>query len=111
MSNVSTVAQDTPRRHRISDNLLDAAISLLAILPLLLTRHLPLVDLPNHLARQFILRDLADSPVLQKFYEVHWALVPNLALELFVSAASHVVSIDMAVRLFCIAAILMLFFG
>lgn len=91
--------------------LLDSLIGLLAILPLLLTAHVPLTDLPNHLARQYILRDWASSPFLQSFYDIHWVLVPNLALELFVLVARHVISIDMAMRAFCIGTVVMLFVG
>ena len=90
---------------------LDCAVMAIAILPLLLTKHLPLMDLPNHLARQYILRDVAQNQTLQTFYFVHWALVPNLALELFVFVARHFLSIDIALRVFCIITILTLFAG
>lgn len=90
---------------------IDGVIGVLCILPLLLTAHLPLVDLPGHLARQYIIRDWASSPYLQAFYYVHWSLVPNLALEIFVLAARQVMSIDMAVRAFCISTMLLVFLG
>lgn len=90
---------------------LDCLIAVVCILPLLLTAHLPLADLPSHLARQYIIRDWASSPTLQAFYYVQWALVPNLALEIFVLAARQAMSIDMAVRAFCIATVLLLFLG
>jgi len=90
---------------------IDILAGALCILPLLLTAHLPLSDLPNHLARQYVLRDWATSPALQQIYFIHWDLVPNLALELFVIAARQVMSIDMAVRAFCITTMLMLFLG
>ncbi len=90
---------------------IDCLVGLLAILPLLLTAHLPLTDLPNHLARQYILRDWAGSSFLQTFYYIHWALVPNLALEIFVVVARQVMSIDLAMRMFCIATVLMLCLG
>ena len=90
---------------------IDVLVAVACILPLLLTAHLPLTDLPNHLARQYILRDWSSSPFLQTFYYIRWELVPNLALELFVLAARHAMSIDMAVRLFCITTVLMLFLG
>ncbi len=89
----------------------DGLAALLCILPLLLTAHLPLTDLPNHLARQYILRDWASSPALQAFYAIHWALVPNLALEIFVLGARQVMSIDLAIRAFCIITMLLLFGG
>lgn len=90
---------------------LDFAIAFIAILPFLLTRHLPLNDLPDHLARQYILRDWAGSQILQTYYNVHWALVPNLALDIFVVGARQLMSIDMAVRIFCIITVLLLFCG
>jgi hypothetical protein len=90
---------------------IDVLVAVACILPLLLTAHLPLTDLPNHLARQYILRDWSGSPFLQAFYYIRWELVPNLALELFVLVARQAMSIDMAVRLFCITTVLMLFLG
>jgi hypothetical protein len=90
---------------------IDALVGLLCVLPLLLTAHLPLEDLPDHLAVQYVIKDWAASPYLQQFYAIHWALVPNLALEFFVLAARHVISIDLAVRLFCIVTLLTLFLG
>lgn len=95
----------------MQDTWVDVLVGLACVLPLLITAHLPLVDLPGHLARQFVIRDLARSPDLQTFYSVHWALVPNLALELFVLGARRVMSIDMAVRAFCIATMLLIFLG
>src|SRR3954451_19379285 len=76
---------------------LDALAGLAALLPLLVTAHLPLTDLPNHLARQYIIRDWVSSPALQAFYYVRWALVPNLGLDLFVLPLMRFVSPDMAV--------------
>jgi hypothetical protein len=90
---------------------IDSLIGMVSILPLLLTAHLPLSDLPAHLARLYILKDWASSPYLQTFYYFHWAFVPNLALDVFVVAARQVMSIDAAVRLFCISTVLMLFLG
>jgi hypothetical protein len=93
------------------DRAIDAGVALLCVMPLLLTAHLPLTDLPNHLARQYILRDWASSPWFQQFYDIHWALVPNLALELFVLGARQVMSIDLAIRVFCIVTMLLLLAG
>ena len=90
---------------------IDAAIALVCVLPLLLTAHLPLSDLPNHLARQFILQDWASSQALQTSYLIHWRLVPNLALDPLVLGARLIMSIDAAVRLFCIITVLLLFLG
>src|SRR3954452_15194401 len=78
----------------------DTSVAVVSILPLLLTQHLPLADLPNHLARMYILRDWAASPELQAFYVPHWALVPNLALDIFVLVLRPFVSLDLATRIF-----------
>jgi hypothetical protein len=95
----------------VRDRLIDIAVLLFCVAPLLLTAHLPLSDLPNHLARQYVLRDWASSPYLQQFYTYHWMFVPNLALELFVLAIRDLVPIDLAVRIFCIATVALLFVG
>ena len=90
---------------------IDTGIAALCILPLLLTAHLPLDDLPNHLARQYVLRDWAHSPMLREYYAIHWALVPNLALELFFQGVRWVLPLDFTMRLFCIVTVLLLFLG
>lgn len=89
----------------------DAGIAFLCILPLLLTAHLPLNDATNHLARQYVLRDWASSPALQNYYYIHWALVPNLAMELFTLALRWALPLPVILRLFCIGIVLLLFFG
>jgi hypothetical protein len=93
-----------------SARVLTGAALLIALAPLILTAHLPLSDLPDHLARQYVLRDLQTSAALQQFYAVRWALVPNLALELF-CAPLRLISLDLAVRLFCVATVAMLVLG
>ncbi|MFV0623552.1 hypothetical protein ACBY01_06015 [Sphingomonas sp. ac-8] len=95
----------------VRGRLIDGVILLACLVPLLITAHLPLSDLPNHLARQFLLRDWATSSAAQTFYSYEWRLVPNLALELFVVAARGLVGVEMAVRLFCIATLVLLFAG
>ncbi len=91
--------------------LLDILIGLAAVLPFLITAHLPLVDLPNLLARQHILNEWSASPDLQRFYYYKIDIVPNLALDIFVFAAHHVMPIDSAVRLFCVATLGLIFAG
>jgi hypothetical protein len=96
---------------KLDTGIVDALVFALTVLPLLLTPHLPLTDVPNHLARQYIINNLQSDPNFQTFYQIRWALVPNLALDIFVLIASHLMSIDLAVRLFCIISMLFLFFG
>jgi hypothetical protein len=90
---------------------IDVLIGILAVSPLFLTAHIPLVDLPNHLARQYVIKDISTSSALQGFYFVKLALVPNMALEIFVYLARQVMSIEAAMRLFCITTILLLYVG
>jgi hypothetical protein len=96
---------------KLGAGLVDALVFTFAVLPLFLTSHLPLADLPSHLARQYIINHLHDYPAFQAFYQVKWALVPNLALDIFVLAASHLMSIDLAVRMFCVLSVALIFFG
>src|ERR1700694_2079265 len=84
--------------------LVDALVLFLCVAPLLFTAHIPFFDLPNHLARQFVIADLPGSADLQRFYSVKWVIVPNLAIDLFTAAFRHVMSIEAAMRAFCISA-------
>src|SRR5437764_11546225 len=67
---------------RWRENFLDGLVFIVAILPLLLTAHIPLADLPNHLATQFVVGHWQESPILREYYRVHFAITPNLAFEL-----------------------------
>lgn len=113
MQSAPNVAAERPvhRDYAVRDVWIDLGAALLCILPFLLTAHLPLTDLPNHLARQVILRDWSHSAAFQRFYDIHWGLVPNLALELFVWPIDALLPIDLAMRLFCITTVLLLFLG
>src|SRR5438132_99786 len=61
-----------------------AAFLVVALIPLFTCSPLPLGDYPNHLARMYIISTLPHSPILQRYYEIHWQLIPNLALDLMV---------------------------
>ncbi len=72
---------------------------------------MPLYDLPNHIAMLHVLLERGSNTSLQLIYGVHWAFVPNMALQLFVWLAHPVFSIDSSVRLFCILTVLLLCVG
>lgn len=59
-------------------------LCLALLAPLMLADVPPLLDYPNHLARLFVLASLPSDPVLARFYMPHWAIIPNLALDLTV---------------------------
>ncbi len=74
-------------------------LSLFLLAPLTLADLPPLLDYPNHLARLFVLAFGSADPVLQRFYQPHWAIIPNLALDLTVPPLLHVLPVHLAGRL------------
>src|ERR1700688_920653 len=78
------------------------AFALLAgasLLPVLLTPIPAMVDYPNHLARMYILSQNG-TPDANPYYEVVWALYPNLAMDLLVPQMARLISVENATRLF-----------
>jgi hypothetical protein len=76
-----------------------ALFLILALCPGLLISFPAMVDYPNHLARMFILsRD--GTPAENPFYQVNWAVYPNLAMDLIVPRLARVMSVEAATRSF-----------
>ena len=75
-------------------------LGLLLAVPLFLADFPPIYDYLNHLARMHVLIRIGDDPVLAAMYEIHWAVIPNLAIDVVVPALSHVVRLDVAGRIF-----------
>lgn len=82
-----------------------------SIVPMLAVEHLPFVDYPNHLARYQILHSLSASPILQRFYEWHWAFIPNLAQDLIVIPLAKILPIEVAGNIATTAALVMIYLG
>ncbi len=59
------------------------------------------VDVPNHVARMGVLSRSDDAP--HPFYEVDWALYPNLAMDLIVPVLAQVLPVDTATKVFFVA--------
>jgi len=59
------------------------ASSALLCVPLLLVDVPPLLDYPNHIARMEIMANIGLSPDLQRMFAVHWAIIPDLAIDAF----------------------------
>src|SRR5258708_19965661 len=70
-----------------------------SLLPVLLTPIPAMVDYPNHLARMYILSQNG-VPDANPYYEVAWALYPNLAMDLLVPQMARLISVEDATRLF-----------
>ncbi len=79
-----------------------AAFGLAAMIavPLFLADFPPIYDYLNHLARMHVLIRLHDDPILAAMYEIRWAVIPNLAIDVVVPPLSHVVRLDVAGRIF-----------
>lgn len=77
-----------------------AALTLAALFPLALVDVPPLVDLPNHLARVHVMGNIHENAALAANYQVTWALVPNLAIEIVTFPLSGFLSIETIGRLF-----------
>src|SRR5215216_2717528 len=84
-----------------------AAVSLL---PTLLVEIPAMADYPNHLARMHLLAD-AGTPNENPFYEVSFALYPNLAMDLVVPQLARVMDVENATRFFFLGAQLLVVVG
>jgi hypothetical protein len=86
-----------------------AAIFGVAILPVLTTPIIPIIDFYNHLARYFVLATLDQTPFLQRSYASAWAILPNIGLDLIGTAllkwvdpmrAGHIMVLAMMANLY-----------
>jgi hypothetical protein len=77
------------------------------IFPLLLADIPPLLDYPNHLARMDVLASLPSDPILARMYAVHWAIIPNLGLDLLIPPLLAVLPLFVAGRVAIGVAILL----
>jgi hypothetical protein len=76
-----------------------ALLAAASLLPVLLTPIPAMVDYPNHLARMYILSQ-SGTPDANPYYDVAWALYPNLAMDLLVPQMARLISVENATRLF-----------
>jgi hypothetical protein len=74
----------------------------LSAIPVFSTVLPPILDYPNHLARMSILAADGGSAVLNQFYAVHWAPLPNLALDLIVPPLTALMPLALAGKLFLV---------
>ena len=92
-------AQARPGSDRSVAIVVFALLAAASFLPVLLTPIPAMVDYPNHLARMYILSQNG-TPDANPYYEVAWALYPNLAMDLLVPQIARLVSVENATRLF-----------
>src|SRR5476649_1517647 len=71
----------------------------LSLCPVLLTPIPAMVDYPNHLARMYLIARVG-TPDANPFYQIVWALYPNLAMDLAITQIARLVGVENASRLF-----------
>lgn len=86
-------------------------VAALIVLPLIYTLVPPLQDYPNHLARMFALASLPGNETLGRFYQVEWAAIPNLIMDLVVPPLVPVFGVYLAGRIFIGATLLLMLLG
>jgi len=87
-----------------------ALLAAASLLPVLLTPIPAMVDYPNHLARMYILSQSGTADA-NPYYEVVWALYPNLAMDLLVPQLARLISVENATRLFLLSSQLLIVGG
>lgn len=103
----------TPDRERRGILLLAGygGLFVLAAVPLFAFASLPLGDVLNHAARVHVLNHLADDPVLQRYYSVHWDLFSFQSTDLLLPPLARWFGLDAAVRIFATATFALLMAG
>ncbi len=90
---------------------LTALVAVLVCLPVWLTPFPPLVDYPNHLARDYILYHYAGDALLRERYAPDLAPIPALATDAVLVALQPFLDIYTAGRLFLTLSLLLYYFG
>jgi hypothetical protein len=85
--------------------LLILLLALVSTLPLLSPSLPPLTDLLGHVGRYRVQLDLANDPVLQRYYGFEWALIGNLGVDLLVQFIGPLIGLETAVKLIVIAVV------
>ena len=78
-------------------------LSAVAALPVLTHPLPPLSDYINHLARMHVIAALKSDPLLANFYELHWAVIPNLVMDLIVPTLHRWMNVYAAGEIFLIS--------
>ncbi|HWL73073.1 MAG TPA: hypothetical protein VNQ74_04300, partial [Burkholderiaceae bacterium] len=63
----------------------------------------PLSDYVNHLARMHVIATIDKNSSLAKFYQIDWAIIPNLTMDLVVPWLTRFVNVYVAGKIFTVA--------
>lgn len=80
------------------------------LIPVSIVRYVPLVDLPGHLGRLYILQHYSQNPDLQQHYAIVRGLLPNMLIDLFSPLQAWLTMPDVG-RLFVITSIVLFALG
>ena len=81
-------------------------LALVSAIPLIAPQLPPLTDLPGHIGRYAVQLNLADDPLLQRYYSFDWAILPNLGVDLLIVPVSAIFGLEFGVKLIVIAAVM-----
>lgn len=76
--------------------LLFALLLAIAAVPILLNPLPPISDYINHLARMHIIAAGNSDPLLHRYYEVNWQVIPNLMMDMIVPLFERVMNVYLA---------------
>ena len=76
-----------------------SCLLILVLIPIWTTEYLPLQDYPNHMARMHIINHIDSDTYLQKYYNVKFDILPNLAMDVIVPLLSKLFTLEVAGKL------------
>jgi hypothetical protein len=82
-------------------------VCLILIAPLTVVDVPPLLDYPNHLARAYVLAHGQANFHLSQMYAPHWAIIPNLAIDLLLPPLLLIMPVHTAGRILLAVALVM----
>jgi hypothetical protein len=91
--------------------LIMAGLFLVAMVPLMATPVLPLIDFYDHIARFFVLAHLSSDSILRLYYQAHWVLQPDIGTDLIGTPLLRVLPALMAAHLVAVGILAILYGG
>jgi hypothetical protein len=91
--------------------ILMVGLFVVAMLPLLATPVLPLIDFYNHVARFYVLAHLSAYPVLRTAYQAHWSLLPNMGVDALATPLLYFIPPLLSGKIIAAAILAVLFSG
>ncbi len=86
-------------------------VTVLLIAPLWCVHSPGMPDYPAHIAGFYMIAGGANTAPLSTYYDIHWALVPNLASELVVPVLAKLLPLETAAKLFLSVAVALWVWG